>query len=308
MATHNFRFDVDTSPMADKISEVSQKVNGTTGAVVAMKTAVLAAGNKGAEHVCKNVNKGFFSLMRSQISQKIAVNKSRVEALLMELQQQQKRLLDIKSTMERDYFRIATRYQRIILSINKSLHQRVADLDKPVFDFCEHDLLLGDNRKAALAGTAPIVQKETLTSSQRILMAAFKSDTLRAVDGMASLIRQIETGKRITKAISISEVIPKKATLYMPVAVCISIVDKEQNKSISIVTQDDSTNIYSQSVENTVADNVTNMEWTKAHAVDERLKMEFQKLCETARLPERERQIVVRLFNGNNFETMEGGK
>ncbi len=84
--------------------------------------------------------------------------------------------------------------------------------------------------------------------------------------------------------------------------------DKEQNKSISIFTQDDSTNIYSQSVENTVADNVTNMEWTKAHAVDERLKMEFQKLCETARLPERERQIVVRLFNGNNFETMEGGK
>lgn len=308
MATHNFKFNVDTSPMADKISEVSKKVNGTTGAVVAMKTAVLAAGDKGAEHVCKNVNKGFYSLMRSQISQKIAANKSRVEALLMELQQQQKRLLDIKSTMERDYFRIATRYQRIILSINKSLHQRVADLDKPVFDFCERDLLLGDNRKAALAGTAPIVQKETLTSSQHILMAAFKSDTLRAVDGMASLVRQIETGKRITKAISISEVTPKKATLYMPVTVCISIVDKEQSKSVDVATPDDSTTVFKQTVENTVKDTISNIKWARTEAVDERLKMEFQKLCETAGLPERERQIILRLFNENNFETVEGGK
>lgn len=307
MATHELSFKVDTTPMARKIGEVSEKVNGTTGAVVAMKAAVIAAGDKGAEHVCKNVSRGFFTLMRSQISQKMAANKSRAEALLMELQQQQKRLLDIKSTMERDYFRIASRYQRIITSINKNLHQRVVDLDKPVFDFCERELLLGDNRKAALAGTAPVVQKETLTASQRILMASFKSDTLRAMDGMTSLIRQIETGKRVTKSISISNTPAADATLCMPVAVCVSIADKDNNKAVSISAPDSSSPLAGQTIENALADNIDNMEWRKTEAVDERLKMEFRKLEDAAQLPDRVRKLMDSLFSGGNFETLEGG-
>lgn len=307
MATHDFSFKVDTTPMARKIGEVSEKVNGTTGAVVAMKTAVLAAGDKGAEHVCKNVNRGFFSLMRSQISQKMAANKSLAEASLVQLQQQHKRLLDIKATMERDYFRIASRYQRIITSINKNLHQRVVDLDKPVFDLCERELLLGDNRKAALAGTAPIVQKEALTASQAILMASFKSDTLKAMDGMTSLIRQIETGKRIAKSISISNSPAADATLCMPVAVCVSIADKDNNRGVSISTPDEASSLVGQTIENALADGIDNMEWKKTEIVDEHLKMEFRKLEEASQLPDRVRKLMDNLFASTSFETLEGG-
>lgn len=80
----NFNFTVDTSPMASEMQSVSHGVNRVSGAVVAMQAAVIAAEKEGAEHVCQNVNKGFYSLMHSQISQKIAQLTSTVEAKLLE--------------------------------------------------------------------------------------------------------------------------------------------------------------------------------------------------------------------------------
>ena len=56
--------------MAEKIQTVGNKVEHTTMAVVAMKTAVIEAEAAGAKHVCQNVNRGFFTLMQSQLSAK----------------------------------------------------------------------------------------------------------------------------------------------------------------------------------------------------------------------------------------------
>ena len=83
-----FNYTVDTRPMADEISSVARHVNITTGAIVAMQAAVILAEQKAADHVCKNVNRGFHSLIRSQISQKMAKLQSEVDSHLMQLAQQ----------------------------------------------------------------------------------------------------------------------------------------------------------------------------------------------------------------------------
>ena len=85
MAT--FNYTVDTQPMADEMSSVSHHVNVTTGAVVAMQAAVIAAEERAADHVCSNVNKGFYSLIRSQISQKLAKFQSEVDSNIIQLVQ-----------------------------------------------------------------------------------------------------------------------------------------------------------------------------------------------------------------------------
>ena len=118
--------EVDTTPMAAEMQSVSNQVKGTTTAVVAMQSAVIAAEIKSAEKVCSNVNRGFFTMMRSQISQKIASKHSRVEALLMQLGQQKRQLVGIKTNMEREYERIVARYHRIFTSINKELEIRIS--------------------------------------------------------------------------------------------------------------------------------------------------------------------------------------
>ena len=49
----------------------------------------------------------------------------------MQLNQQRKQLLAIKSRMERDYNMISARYLKLFNGLNQNLRQRVFELDKP---------------------------------------------------------------------------------------------------------------------------------------------------------------------------------
>ena len=133
----SFHFTVDTAPMASEIHNVSKHVDATTAAVVAMKTAVIDAEQEAADHVCDNVNRGFFSLMHSQISQKIAQYTSTVEAKLMEMAQYAAALKGIQTRMQGDYNMISGRYTKLFRSINNNLQSRIAELDKPVFQLVD---------------------------------------------------------------------------------------------------------------------------------------------------------------------------
>ncbi|MDR0989173.1 MAG: hypothetical protein LBM06_06905 [Prevotellaceae bacterium] len=90
---------VDTNPMAEKVGTVAGHVNQTTMAVVTMQTAVIAAEQEAANNVCVNVNRGFFTLIRSQISQKIAQKRSEIDSLLLSLNQQRKQFLIVACCM-----------------------------------------------------------------------------------------------------------------------------------------------------------------------------------------------------------------
>ena len=167
MAT--FNYTVDTQPMAEEMSSVSRHVNVTTGAVVAMQTSLIAAEASAADHICENVNKGFYSLIRSQISQKMAKLKSDVDSHLMQLIQQKKALLNIKSRMHRDYNMIASRYNKLFNSLNANLKHRVFELDKPTIDFACKEIDKVSNRTKYLTATIPVTQLESISLSQKII-------------------------------------------------------------------------------------------------------------------------------------------
>ncbi|GHT76494.1 hypothetical protein FACS189463_1690 [Bacteroidia bacterium] len=167
MAT--FNYTVDTNPMAQEISTVSNHIKGTTTAVVAMQTAVVLAEAKAADHVCNNVNKGFYTLIRSQISQKIAKLQSEVDSHLMQLNAQRKQLLGIKNRMERDYNMISSRYLKLFNGLNQNLKQRVFELDKPTIDFAVREVEKVSNRTKYLTATVPVSQLESLAASQKII-------------------------------------------------------------------------------------------------------------------------------------------
>lgn len=104
---------VDTRDMANKIDTVSNKVSGVTTAVVAMEAAVIAAERDATNKLCKRLNKGFFSLVTSQIEQKNATALSSVNAYASELIQQQEALLDLKKRMGDDFVILTERYSKL---------------------------------------------------------------------------------------------------------------------------------------------------------------------------------------------------
>ena len=108
---------VDTSEMADSLDHVSSKVSETTLAVVAMQQEVCEIEKQSAEEICENVNRGFFTLQHSQISQKKVLAMSKAEAHLVGLRQSAQSLCRIKEQMTRDFQRITSRYTKLFKSL-----------------------------------------------------------------------------------------------------------------------------------------------------------------------------------------------
>lgn len=215
----HFNFKVDTEPMADSIDGVANHVDGTTAAVVAMQTAVVIAEQKGAEKICTNVNYGFYSLIRSQVSQKIAMHKSKADAKIMELQQQTVSLAAIKSRMEKDYMMLASRYTKLFEGLNKSLRARIFELDKPVTSFVYKDVVPVANRTKRLTGTPTTTQSESLTNGQMISVSNTKYNAMRNISSMQDFIFNSENQKSLIGSILINEVVSKPTEKFIPVIV-----------------------------------------------------------------------------------------
>ena len=295
--------NVDTRPMADEIQTVSNHVRGTTAAVVTMQGAVIAAENNSAKKICSNVNRGFFTMMRSLISQKIANKQSRVEALIMKLGQQRRLLLGVKNNMEREYARIAERYLKIFTSINKELETRIRQIDMPVFDLVNKHMLTNTNRMYSLTGWATTSQAEGLTQSQRILVSNMKHNAEIALDQSTGFLSQIGEQRVLISKILISNPTgneDKKCNL--PVLVMESInnsnkISKVDIKVPSALRRQDATLIenYLQ------GDN--SLTWKqKVHS--EELEDEFEKNVSSSKASDRVKKLVREMFAASKFEIL----
>lgn len=215
----DFSFTVDTSPMASEIQSVSQGVNRVSGAVVAMKAAVIAAEKEGAEHVCQNVNKGFYSLMHSQISQKIAQLTSRVEAKLFELGQYAVALKNIQARMTSDYNMISGRYTKLFKSINNTLETRVAELDRPVFKLVDRDIKLVESRMKLNSAQFATYQLESVLSSQLIATSKVKVDAETTLDAITKYVKESNEQTQKSDASMQDTRIDSIEDIYLPVSI-----------------------------------------------------------------------------------------
>jgi len=298
---------VDTNPMAAEINTVSNHVMGTTTAVVAMQTAVVVAEAKAADHVCANVNKGFFTLIRSQISQKVARLQSEVDSHLMQLNQQRKQLLAIKGRMERDYNMISNRYMKLFNGMNASLKQRIFELDKPTIDFAVKEVEKVSNRTKYLTATVPVMQLESLAISQKIIASNVKFRGMKVIGSMSNFLSDMDKQKKLTDRILLSSGSDAlNVTLSVPVIISECNFDKFNNKNIDVIVSKIQLAPATQSaVKNTVIQNIDNLQWQKEAEINKEVKSEFSKMLSTSNLSQRVKMMASKLFLANNYQTMK---
>ncbi len=304
MAT--FNYTVDTKPMAEEIRNVSRHVNVTTGAVVAMQSAVILAEEKAADHVCNNVNKGFYSLIRSQISQKMAKLQSDVDSHLMQLVQQKNALLSIKNRMQRDYKMIAGRYVKLFNGLNANLKQRVFELDKPTIDFAVKEVDKVSNRTKYLTATIPITQLESVSLSQRIVASNIKYRGLNVINSMRGFLFEMNTQKKLTDQILINDNrYTGTATIYIPVVICECNRDKTDSKNLEIIVSEIELDNFSKSaIQNTAYAELNRVEWSQKTASNSEIKSEFSKLLSSSSKSQRVNDLAMQLFQSNNYQTI----
>lgn len=292
---------VDTRPMADEIQSVSNHIKGTTAAVVTMHTAVIAAETAGTVKVCQNVNRGFFTLVRSQISQKIASKQSRVEALLMKLGQQKRGLLTIRNNMEREYGRIAERYLRIFTSINKELESRIRQVDRPVFDLVNKEMTTASNRMNALSAWSSTMQSESATDSQRILVSHLKADAQDALERSRDFLAHVDAQRRLTESVLISGPAGNADCAYaIPVAVCTTVSDVSGFESKSVQCPDGLPEADRRRITAAVGD-AAGMKWTGKPAA--RVTDEFNRLVDRSRTSDRVKSMIRKLYSSSSYKT-----
>ena len=300
-----FEFTVDTKPMADEISSVSRHVNVTTGAVVAMKAAVVLAEEKAANHVCNNVNRGFYSLIRSQISQKTAKLQSEVDSHLIQLMQQKKALIAIKSRMNRDYNMIAKRYIKLFNGLNSNLKQRVFELDKPTINFAVKEVDKFSNRTKYLTATIPITQNESLKNSQQILSSNLKSKGLNVIGSMRGFLMEMNTQKKLTDRILIKDGrYRENAVIYIPVAISEKLLNG-RDSSIEVTLSNTVLDNYTKSeITNSVMESIPQLNWKDENDVIAEVKSEYVKLVAETQKSDRVKELAMKLFLSNNYQTI----
>jgi hypothetical protein len=300
-----FEFTVDTKPMADEISSVSRHVNVTTGAVVAMKTAVVLAEEKAANHVCDNVNRGFYSLIRSQISQKTAKLQSEVDSHLIQLMQQKKALIAIKARMNRDYNMIAKRYIKLFNGLNTNLKQRVFELDKPTINFAVKEVDKFSNRTKYLTATIPITQIESLKNSQQILSSNLKSKGFNVIGSMRGFLMEMNTQKKLTDRILIKDGRYRgNAVIYIPIAISEKLLSGK-DVGMEVTLSNTLLDNYTKSeITNSVMESIPQLNWKDENEMFAEVKSEYVKLVSETSKSERVKELAMKLFLSNNYQTI----
>ena len=294
---------IDTKPMADEIQTVSSHVKGTTAAVVTMQSAVIAAENQSANKVCANVNRGFFTLVRSQISQKIANKQSRVEALFLQLGQQKRRLLSIKNAMERDYGRVAANYLRTVTNINKELEKNIRELDQPIFDLVNRHVATSSNRMNALSGLVSTTQLEGLTKSQQILMSEMKHNAQAAIHQATDFLTQIGEQRVLTNKVLISQLEDNsQKTCHIPVIISETVSDAQQNVRTEISVPEGLTNNEASRVTGVIRSQ-NDLPWSQGE-VSPLVGDEFARLLDESNASPRVKELIRKLYDKKGYETL----
>lgn len=301
-----FNYTVDTEPMASQLKRVSNHVNATTGAVVAMQTAVILAEQKAADHVCNNVNKGFYSLIRSQISQKMAKLQSDVDSHFMQLVQQKNALISIKTRMERDYNMIAKRYIKLFNALNANLKSRVFELDKPTIDFSVREVEKLNNRVRYLTATVPLVQVESLSLGQKLIATNVKKRGAEVVEAMKGFLLDMKHQKEVTGQILIQDSrFNKSCPIYIPVVIRQTTSDESNRFNIDVYMPKTGLNQTQQSsIRNKIYDVVKDIQWKENAAEKSAVDEEFYKLVSKSVASDRIKEVVKRLFESNTYETI----
>lgn len=293
---------VDTAPMAAELQSVSNHVKGTTAAVVTMQTAVIAAENKGANKVCSNVNRGFFTLMRSQISQKIANKQSRVEALIMQLGQQKRQLLSIKTNMEREYGRIAERYLRIFTSVNKELESRIRQIDQPVFELVNKHMITSSNRMNALSGWVTTSQAEGITQSQQILVSKMKHNAQVALEQSTEFLSQIGEQRVLTGKVLISNPMGNESkTCQIPVVIWETLNDNSGIPRTEVNTPEALAKIHSDQINNVIRESET-LPWGEDQS--SMVAEEFMSIVDSSASTPRVKDMIKKMFASSDYKTV----
>jgi|APTNR8051073442_1049403.scaffolds.fasta_scaffold02789_3 hypothetical protein len=305
----DFSFNVDTNPMAQSLQRVAQRVDDVTYAVREMQDAVILADKEAADNVCANVNRGFYTLIRSQISQKIAKLKADVESKSMEMVQQSQTLRTFRHRMEQDYVMIARRYSKLFDSLNKSLRQRIFELDKFATHFVHRSVTSMDNRVIHSSGVFIVGSQENVEAHQKLISSNTKGIAQIGIESISKFIIDIKDQKQHISSILVNRRFGVQIIYYIPVIFAESTIRGVAEASFSNYIPNSPSEILNNKLKsvthNLISSGGQSLKWVETDFVGkERIVSEFGRLVNSSEVSDRLKKETLRLFGECNFRVL----
>lgn len=291
--------------MAQEMHSVSRHVDGTTTAVVAMQVAVIEAERQAADHICSNVNRGFYSLIRSQISQKIARLQSEVDSNLTQLRMQSLAIAAIRARMERDYHMITGRYLKLFNTLNNNLKSRIFELDRPAVELAYTNVTKLTNRYRYLTTTVAVNQLESIDGSQRIISANVKRRGEAAILALQRFLSEMIEQERLTRQILIGDqLFWLVGAVYLPLAVYERQLTADSLPDVSIAAPGSALkDTVSSTLKSSAYSQIADLSWVQK-PVSLEIRNEFNRLVQLSAADQRIKDTAVKLFEHQTYQTL----
>lgn len=311
-----FDMVVDTDPMAATMATVGASVMGVTGAVVAMQSAVVAQEEQAARDISANVDRGFYMLMKSQISQKMASLAAQISSKILLMRKFRADIVHMKDLMTGDYNRICRRYKRQFGALDKEAETRVRELDQKAVEVAAIYNHFNSTRTDSSAALF-LCGDEALKMNVLETNAAVKSKTNRALDAMASNVEStLKYNKDVEHILkppltagSDAPATTKAVQTYVSALVTEAMSMFDKNSTIANVYLPQSEHLKgSEFIEREVRETDSSFEWSEVKADDKaKVSLAFTKEIETANTDGRVALEMKRLFDESVWSVPASG-
>ncbi|MCK9171038.1 MAG: hypothetical protein M0P01_11555 [Treponema sp.] len=192
---------VDTAPFDRSVDRCNGQIKGLSGSVVAMNAAQCAVIRQRGSDISAHVTNGFFTLIKSEISQDMASLFSRINSGIGLILEKTKQVKKQQLVMQDDYSRTKTRYVKIFSDLDEECRRSIVELDKKAFELSQHvqhEQLFGQESKQTAflvtgANDGSIVNQQLSTASLYSKTAGVLQDLAKNVNQQLIYAHQLDS-------------------------------------------------------------------------------------------------------------------
>ncbi|KAB2908521.1 MAG: hypothetical protein LC102_05325 [Ignavibacteriales bacterium] len=210
--------EVDTEQFDKKIDTTVNQVNTLNDSIIGTAEAEEISIIENADRIATTVVSGFFSYIKSDISQQIAELQSSVDAKFVEMMKQKENALSKVEQMREDFQRITSRYTKIFSELDKELSNRIYALEadslklkKLLTEIVEYQKL---NKSLA---TSTVTNREEALTQSKLYASKLKVDTYNFVTRAQGILASYKILGRSLDSILQSVQIDEPKQLLLPV-------------------------------------------------------------------------------------------
>ena len=212
----NVDFWLDTEPMAQKVGEVTVGVGAVGAAVTAMQVAVVKTEKETADVICRNLDNGFYMMVRSNLSQKVSQFTSSMNSRIGSMLEISQALDHTRDQMDGDFHRIKARYTKLFNGLDKALESRVKALDARAMALAEARSSLLLSRQCKEAPAAICYGQEIQVAALKAANAHMKVHAQRSLGSLGAGAQHIVAYERSTSGALRQRASNQTAQVFLP--------------------------------------------------------------------------------------------